>query len=260
LNDALTLMQVNTAKSECSREEDKLRIHAAVQSLEGGFVGLDRGVLESMTEWLQLQLQGHMQVAEEEGREVDVCKAMHALATLFENKTEFDSAHALFEQCYAKRQALLGSEHADTLASMHFLADSFSNICDHNRALQLSEECLAKKRVVFGEQHPDTLKSMHGVGNICFNKKMYARACLLHEECWVTSKATLGDDHHTTLVSAFSLAQVFAAENDHARALQLYQPQPSNPDSNLNTTAAHQITLLSQVPGMPHEEHRDSWR
>lgn len=250
------LLKVNTAKSECSREDDKRRIFAAVQSLEGGFIGLDRGVLKSMTEWLQLQLEEHMQLAEVEGREVDVCKAMHALATLFENKTEYDRAHPLFEQCFAKRQALLGSQHADTLASMHFLAHSFSNKCAYDRALQLSEDCLELKKDFLGPQHPDTLKSMHGVGNICFNMKLYARARLLHEECWAKSKATLGDDHHTTLVSSFSLAQVVAAENDHTRALQLYQPQP-HPQCKKQYHFSHLKMLLLQIPGMPRKERHD---
>jgi hypothetical protein len=39
------LGKVNTAKSECSRESDRQRIFAAVEGLDGGFRGLDRGVL-----------------------------------------------------------------------------------------------------------------------------------------------------------------------------------------------------------------------
>jgi hypothetical protein len=49
------LGKVNTTKSECSRESDRQRIFAAVEGLDGGFSGLDRSVLQTMTEWLQRQ-------------------------------------------------------------------------------------------------------------------------------------------------------------------------------------------------------------
>jgi hypothetical protein len=49
------LGKVNTTKSECSRERDRQRIFAAVEGLDGGFSGLDRSVLQTMTEWLQRQ-------------------------------------------------------------------------------------------------------------------------------------------------------------------------------------------------------------
>jgi hypothetical protein len=54
------LGKVSTEKSECSREEDRLRIFAAVRALHGGFSALDRSVLFTMTEWLQRQLEEEM--------------------------------------------------------------------------------------------------------------------------------------------------------------------------------------------------------
>ncbi len=44
------LGKVSTEKSECSREEDRQRIFAAVRGLDGGFSGLDRSVQINMTE------------------------------------------------------------------------------------------------------------------------------------------------------------------------------------------------------------------
>ena len=51
------------ANIKSSRESDKQRIFAAVRSLPGGFVALDRGVLATMTDWLTRQLQQEMQLA-----------------------------------------------------------------------------------------------------------------------------------------------------------------------------------------------------
>ena len=43
------LGNINTASSECSQESDKQRIFDAVRGLDDGFIGLDRGVLKTMT-------------------------------------------------------------------------------------------------------------------------------------------------------------------------------------------------------------------
>ena len=176
------LSKVNTANSECSRETDRQRIFSAVQGLAGGFSALDRGVLSTMTEWLQLQLEERMQQATRDGHERDACSAQHALAVLFEKKTEYDRAHVLFEQCFAARRALLGADHPDTLASLHELAGSFSNKLDHDRALLLAQDCLARRTQVLGEMHPDTLSSILGLARIHVEQWQFDRARQLHEE------------------------------------------------------------------------------
>ncbi len=71
------LSKVNTSKSECSRPEDKERIFAAVQELDGGFISVGR-------------------------REDFECKMMGALGTLFVDKGEYDLALPLLEECLSK--------------------------------------------------------------------------------------------------------------------------------------------------------------
>jgi len=72
------LAKVNTANSECSRDSDRQRIFAAVRGLDGGFTGLDRSVLHTMTEWLQRQLEQEMAQAAADGREDEECRMMGA--------------------------------------------------------------------------------------------------------------------------------------------------------------------------------------
>ena len=86
------LGKVSTEKSECSREEDRRRIFAAVRGLDGGFSGLDRSVLSTMTEWLQRQLQEEVAGALASGHTDVECRMMNALAELFRSKGEYDRA------------------------------------------------------------------------------------------------------------------------------------------------------------------------
>jgi hypothetical protein len=102
------LSNVDTSKSECSREEDLHRIFAAVRCLDGGFSGLDRMVLRTMTQWLQQQLEAEIAGAAVDGREYTQCKLMSALADIFLRNGQYDLALPLYEECLTKRKRILG--------------------------------------------------------------------------------------------------------------------------------------------------------
>jgi hypothetical protein len=69
---------VSMEKSECLREEDRRRIFTAVRGLDGGFSGLDRSVLSTMTEWQQRQLQEDAAGALAAGHTDVECRMMNA--------------------------------------------------------------------------------------------------------------------------------------------------------------------------------------
>jgi hypothetical protein len=85
-----------------------------VRGLDGGFTGLDRSVLHTMTEWLQLQLEQEMAHAVADGREDVECKMMSALGRLFRDKGEYDRALPLYEECLAWIKRVLGDDHPNT--------------------------------------------------------------------------------------------------------------------------------------------------
>jgi hypothetical protein len=143
------LSKVNTfANSECSHEEDRQRIFAAVEGLDGGFSALDRSVLSTMTEWLQRQLEEEITHAVTQGREVYECSMMNALGKLFHDMGEYDRAISILEQCVVKRQRILGSDDLDTLKTLRNLAHSFRSKGEYGRSLPLYEECLQKRQIV----------------------------------------------------------------------------------------------------------------
>ena len=162
------LGQVNTEKSECSRAADRDRIFAAVRGLDGGFSGLDRSVLSTMTEWLQRQLEEEMAAAAASGQKNVECRMMSALAGLFESMGDYDRALPMHEECLAKRKRVLGEDHPDTLTSLNNLAGLFESMGDYDRALPMYEECLAKRKRVLGEDHPSTLASLNNLA-VLFN-------------------------------------------------------------------------------------------
>jgi tetratricopeptide (TPR) repeat protein len=217
------LGKVNTEKSECSKEEDRDRIFTAVRGLDGGFSGLDRSVMSTMTEWLERQLEEEIAGAAASGQEDNECILMHALAGIFKDKGDYDRALPMFEECLAKNKRVLGEDHPNTLASLTCLAILFSSKGDYDRALPMFEECLAKNKRVFGEDHPHTLSSLNHLANLFSAKGDHGRALPLYEECLAKTKRVLGEDHPNTLASLNNLALLFKNKGDYDRALPMFE-------------------------------------
>jgi tetratricopeptide (TPR) repeat protein len=217
------LGKVNTAKSECSRDSDRERIFAAVRGLDGGFSALDRGVLSTMTEWLERQLEEEVAGAVAAGQQDVECRMLNALASVFLAKGEYDRALPLFEECLAKRKRVLGEDHYHTVGSLNNLASLFKRKGEYDRALPLYEECLAKMKRVQGEDHPHTLASLNNLASLFERKGECDRALPLFEECLAKYKRVLGEDHPHTLTSLNNLAALFESKGEYDRALPLFE-------------------------------------
>jgi len=217
------LSKVNTAKSECSRDTDKQRIFAAVGRLDGGFIGLDRGVLKTFTEWLEKQLEQDIAAAVAEGQAVVECNMIHSLGILLKDKGEFDRALMLIEKCVVKRRRILGDEHPDTLEALNNAAGTLNNMGKYDRALPTYLDCLAKRKRILGELHTDTLVSLNRLAQLYYNQKDYSRAQALHEECLAKRKLALGEDHVDTIASVNNLAGVLHLKGQHSLAAPLFE-------------------------------------
>jgi hypothetical protein len=70
-----------------------------VRGLDVGFPALDRGVLKTMTEWLELQLRAHIREAAADGRVHEEGRAMNAIGAISLMNGEYDRAQLLHEEC-----------------------------------------------------------------------------------------------------------------------------------------------------------------
>jgi tetratricopeptide (TPR) repeat protein len=217
------LSKVNTSNSECSRDSDRDRIFAAVRTLQGGFVGLDRSVLQTMTEWLERQLEQEIAVAAAAGQQETEYKLMSALGGLLRDQGENGRALHLYEDCLAKSSRLFGEDHDDCLASLNNVASVCLGMGQYDRALRLYEECLGKRRRVFGEDHHSTLISLNHVAVLFLRTGEYVRALPLFENCLAKMKRVLGEDHPDTLASLCGLALLYECMEQYARALPLHE-------------------------------------
>jgi hypothetical protein len=225
------LRNVNTTQSECSRESGKQRMFSAVRALDGGLSALDRSVLCSVVEWLQLQRREH-QATDDRWTGLSLMPARRCMPSTRWFIREADAERARFRAVRAVFCSALGCprrrppRHA-ALLSMHALAASFANTLHCHRGMPLAEECGATRSQVLGEMHPDTLQSMSTVARICFQQKQFrstGRCCAsaMYELCAAKRRVVLGDSHPKTLVTMANLAVVCQQTDELSCALDLY--------------------------------------
>ena len=217
------LGRVNTAKSVCSLDTDRDRIFAAVRRLDGGFSALDQGVMSTMLEWLQQQLEEEIAAAVAVGQTDVECRMMNALVIVFACIGEYDRALPLSEECLAKGKRVFGEDHPRTLTSLFCIAGLFESKGEYDRALPLHEECLAKRKRVLGEDHHDTLIQLHDLAILLKNMGKNDRALPLFEQCLAKGRCVLGEDHPDTLIQLSNVAILLKNMGEYDRALPLYE-------------------------------------
>jgi tetratricopeptide (TPR) repeat protein len=215
------LSKVNTAKSECSRDSDKERIFAAVRGLDGGFIGLDRCVLKSLTTWLVQQLEQQLQIEAVGGLVDQELRLQNALAGMLVRMGEYDRALPIYEESLARRKILLGDDDPSTLESLGGLASLHLRKSDFQQALLLYEDVLPKSRKVLGDFHPQTLFNMHQMAMVlmCLGNRSAGESML--EECLGARERILGSLHSDTLSTMNSLALSYQYRGAHDQARKL---------------------------------------
>jgi tetratricopeptide (TPR) repeat protein len=215
------LSNVNTARSECSRDSDKERIFAAVRGLNGGFIGLDRCVLKSLTKWLVQQLEHQMQIEAAGGFVDQELRLQNALAGMLVRMGEYDRALPIYEESLARRKILLGNDDPSTLESLGGLASLHLRKSDFQQALLLYGDCLSKSRRVLGDHHPKTLLNMHQMAMVltCLGNRLAGES--MFEECLGARERILGSLHLDTLSTMNSLALSYQYRGAHDQAQRL---------------------------------------
>ena len=180
------LATVDVEKSNCIKVEDKERIFETVR-LTVGFKANNSMVFERLRE-LMVEVT-EQAVSDNTVTEApctflfsfcapvdtapvdkeDVIKLIDlrmTLAALYKSQGDYTRARLLYEDCFRKREEVLGDKHPDTLASLNNLALLCQSQCDYTRAQSLYEDCLRKRKEVLGDKHSDTLASQNNLAGL----------------------------------------------------------------------------------------------
>jgi tetratricopeptide (TPR) repeat protein len=131
----------------------------------------------------------------------------------------YEQGRQLHEETLARRQAVLGPEHPDTLGSRNNLANAYTDLGLYSEARPLYAETLAVQKRRLGANHPTTLKSMHNLANAYGFLGDNENGLKFHAETLALRKTRLGADHPDTLSSMWGVAKKLVQLDRGAEAL-----------------------------------------
>jgi hypothetical protein len=136
---------------------------------------------------------------------------------------EYQRAHDLDQDTFARRKRVLGDDHPETLVSASHLAANLRDLGEHQRAYDLNQDTFARRRRGLGDDHPETLVS---ASNLAFDLSSFGKhhqAYDLDQDTLSRYQRVLGREHPDTLVSASNLAADLRELENHQRAYDLDQ-------------------------------------
>ncbi|MEU6274077.1 FxSxx-COOH system tetratricopeptide repeat protein [Streptomyces populi] len=136
---------------------------------------------------------------------------------------DFNKAHLIVEDTFARRRRVLGADHPDTLHSANDLAVTLAHLGEYAEARRMQEDVLARRRGVLGEDHPDTLTSAGNLASTLSDLGEYAEARRMQADVLARRRRILGEDHPDTLTSAGNLAGTLGDMGEHAEARRMQE-------------------------------------
>ena len=142
-------------------------------------------------------------------------------------------------------EAVLGTEHPDTLTARNLLAYIYQSAGQLGRAIQLFEGASAEASRVLGADHQSALTARGFLASAYREAGELARAIPLLEEVLADMERVLGMHHETTSSCRNSLAMAYQTADQLDRAIPLYELALA--DSELKMGVDHPGTLVLQV-------------
>ena len=115
--------------------------------------------------------------------EKELQDAMRNRAMGYENVGFFEKAHSIFMEVLAKRQALLGDLHAETLMTMSQVATSLGKMGRNAEEEKMQLAALKGSKQAYGDTHPDTLYHLRQLARCVGSRGDHRRAMALYTEC-----------------------------------------------------------------------------
>jgi hypothetical protein len=146
--------------------------------------------------------------------------------------------------CLAReiQEAVLGSEHPDTVASMTNLTATYSKQEKWSETEELQATVLEIRKRVLGAEHPVTLAIMASLATTYSRQEKWSETEEVRFKVFHSRKRVLGAEHPDTLTSAHDLAETYRCQGRWSEAMLL---DPYAEDDNDAASVASQQSLQS---------------
>ncbi len=150
----------------------------------------------------------------------------------------------LRELTLARRRAVLGPTHPDTIGSMRNLANSYAAHGRDEDGARLEEEALALARVALGPDHPDTLMIRNNLALSYAALRRFEDALKLQQETLALVAAKLGPNHPDTHSSRINVAKALTDLEQYDDAVTLLRETLAGQQINPGPDHPHTLQTM----------------
>ncbi len=151
-----------------------------------------------------------------------VADSLHALASLYDDKSDYVKAEPLNLRALAIRERALGQDHPDVAKSLYNLAWIYSTRQDYTKAELFYRRALAIQENALGSTHPETGTTLNDLALLYLDKGDYDQSILVNQRVLSIRENALGPNDSGVARALTNLGQVYEVSGDYAKAELLY--------------------------------------
>ncbi|KAJ0421517.1 purine and uridine phosphorylase [Aspergillus carlsbadensis] len=149
--------------------------------------------------------------------------AIHDLGYVYLSQGKLKEAEEAYCRALIGREALLGSDHVDTLDTVNNLGVVYTNLGNLHEADRMSQRALEGRQKALGHDHISTLQSVNNLGYVCTKQENLEKAEELYKQALAGFERSIGPDDTATLDTINNLGLLYTMRGDLGVAEKLYQ-------------------------------------
>jgi CHAT domain-containing protein/Tfp pilus assembly protein PilF len=180
----------------------------------------------------------------------EVADSLHALASLYDDKSDYAKAEPLNLRALAIREKVLGPNHPDVAKTLNNLAWIYGVREDYAKAERFYRRALAIQEKALGANHPEVASTLNDLALLYYEKGDYDQSILTNQRVLAIREEMLGPDDSGVAKALNNLALVYLKKGDYAKAEALYQhalqiwEKALGPDHPLVATVLHNLARV----------------
>jgi tetratricopeptide (TPR) repeat protein len=151
-----------------------------------------------------------------------VADSLHALASLYDDKSDYVKAEPLNLRALAIREKELGPDQPDVAKSVYNLAWIYYVRHDYTKAELFYRRALAIQENALGPNHPEVATTLNDLALLYLEKGDYDQSILVNQRVLSIRENALGPDDSGVARALNNLALVYEVRGDYAKAESLY--------------------------------------
>lgn len=179
--------------------------------------------------------------------------------SVFEKQVNSDKGLKSHGQILARREKLLGPDHAISLFTAQKMAAHHYHQRDYCKAINLYERILAGREKLHGPDHVFTLSIVNKIAALYCKQEDYCKASVNFRRVMDGRERTLGRDHLRTLEAAYNVSLALWERKEYTEILSLYERILYVSDKLLGPDHLMTITIVDEIAQVFHvqESHKN---